>query len=366
MAQVLIIEPDELTVIALKKVFLGDDEIKLKFIEDFSRAQEILNGNPQNKEIYEKLRLSHEEAKKEFQEAATGEITAKTINDNAAELLEKYENQLEILNNPETDSKKASAVIQIAAEKEVQNLKKTQVESLQKEIENLKIAMKGHKDALLAAAKLKGEKEKISTEKLNTAEEAKARIPAAADQIYTVLMISNKLLLPTVAQWLENFKNKITFEPNKEIKIIVLGFEFDEKSVKKYLAPRVSDYMIKPVDELLARQNIKFLALTGKKAKREVYSLQVKEPIDLVFEYELEAISETSFSIKSKEKFEINSFKVFDSELFLRKNQKSVLAKCLNSKEQPGGGFSSEFWFVGMDTHLSFQIKNLIKNASKA
>lgn len=362
MAQVLIIEPDELAVTAFKKIFAGDDEIKLKFIENFQQAEEILNGNPQNKDIYEKHKRNYEEAQKEFQEAADSELKAKTTNDNAADLLEKYENQLETLKKPDAASKKAEPP---DVEKEAQNLKKTQIESLEKEIENLNVAMKGHKDALQSATKLKGEKEKISAEKLKTAEEAKARIPAAAEQVYTVLMISNKLMLPTVAQWIENFKIKITFEPNKEIKIVVLGFEFDEKSVKKYLVPRVSDYMIKPVDELLAKQNIKFLALTGKKAKREVYSLQVKEPIDLVFEYELEALSEVSFSIKSKDKFEINDFKVFESDLFLRKNQRSVLAKCLNSKEQSGGGFLSEFWFVGMDTNLAFQIKNVIKNAPK-
>lgn len=362
MAQVLIIEPDELAVTAFKKIFAGDDEIKLKFIENFLQAEEILNGNPQNKDVYEKHQRNYEEAQKEFHQAEDDELKAKTTSDNAADLVEKYEKQLETLRKPDADAKKE---IQSDAEKEAQSLQKTQIETIEKEIENLNVAMKGHKDALQAATKLKGEKEKIATEKIKIAEEAKARIPAAAEQIYNVLMVSNKLMLPTVALWLENFKTKITFEPNKEIKIIVLGFEYDEKSVKKYLVPRVSDYMIKPVDELLAKQNIKFLALTGKKAKREVYSLQVKEPVDLIFEYELEAISEVSFSIKSKEMFEINDFKVFESELFLRKNQRSVLAKCLNSKEQSGGGYLSEFWFVGMDTNLAFQIKNVIKNPPK-
>ena len=114
----------------------------------------------------------------------------------------------------------------------------------------------------------------------------------------------------------------------------------------------------------MARQNVKFLAL-DKKAKREVYSLQIKEPIDLVFEFEIEAVSEYSFSVISQEKFEVNAFRAFNSDLFLRKEQRSILGKCLSSIEKSGGGFSSEFWFVGMDNHLAFQIKSIIKNASK-
>lgn len=107
MAQVLIIEPDELAVTALKKIFSGNDEIKLNFVENFIQAEEFLNGNPKNKDVYEKHRRAYEEAQKEFQEAAASEMKAKTTNDDASELLEKYKNQLESLKNPEVDSTSA-------------------------------------------------------------------------------------------------------------------------------------------------------------------------------------------------------------------------------------------------------------------
>lgn len=371
MTQIMVIEPEEIVVTALKKTFENDDDIKLKFVENFTAAAEILNGNPKNKDVFEKFKAVYEEAKKEFEEAAAKEITAKAVSDNSSEILEKYRSELTALVNPDTSLKKNASVsadekpaTAVTTEETPQELD-ARKQSLENGIERLSSELKNQKELLLAATKLKTEKEKIALEKQIIAEKAQAEIPATADQVFSVLMISSKLLLPDVTQWLENFKKTITFESNKDIKIIVLGFEFDEKSVKKYLNPRISDYMIKPVDELLARQNIKFLAATDKKSKREVYSLKIQAPVDLVFEYELESLSEFSFSIKSQEKFVISEFKIFSSELFLRKGQQSVIGKCLSSTDLSGGQFSSEFWFVGMDTHLAFQIRNVIKNAPK-
>lgn len=379
MAQIMVIEPDELVVSALEKIFRGDEEVKLTFGDDFASAMEILNGNPVFKDVYGKNKAVYDSAKEELLAATRNEVAAKTTWENAAELLEKYQANLESILKPDKDEKKSAKPVPAAAppaegnalqaegkpEEPIKEIEE-QKQNLIKEIARLVVEVKNLKEVLLAATKLKAEKEKVAQEKLDIAEEAKAKIPPANEEIYSVLVISSALLVPTVAKWVENFEKMLTFQPNKETKIIVLGFEFDEKSVKKYLNQRISDYMIKPVDELLARQNIKFLALTDKKPKREVYSLQIKEPVDLVYEYELESISEFSFLINSKYKFEVNEFRAFNCDLFLRKGQKSVLAKCLTSVEKTGGGFSSEFWFIGMDTHLSFQIKNVIKNAPKA
>lgn len=376
----MVIEPDELVTSALEKIFRGDEEVKITFADDFESAMEILNGNPVFKDVYGKNKAVYDVAKEELLEATRNEVSAKTAWNNAAELLEKYQSNLETISNPTKDEKKpekpvpaappapaegiAAAKPEAKPEEPIKEIEE-QKQSLVKEIARLVVEVKSLKETLLAATKLKAEKEKTAQEKLDIAEEAKAKIPPANEEIYSVLIISSTLLLPNVTKWVENFEKILTFEPNKATKIIVLGFESDEKSVKKYLNQRISDYMIKPVDELLARQNIKFLALTDKKPKREVYSLQIKEPVDLVYEYELESISEYSFLINSSNKFEVNEFRAFNCDLFLRKGQKSVLAKCLTSVEKTGGGFSSEFWFIGMDTHLSFQIKNVIKNAPK-
>lgn len=368
MAQIMVVEPDELVVNAIEKIFRGDEEVKITFEDDFASAMEILNGNPVFKDIYGKNKAVYDAAKEELLDATRKEVSAKTAWENSAELLEKYQTNLESIMKPDKDEKKSTAPVAPATGKPEEPIKEIeeQKQNLIKEIERLVTEVKKFKEVLLAATKLKAEKEKIALEKLGIAEEAKTKIPPANEEIYSVLVISSVLLVPTVAKWVENFEKILTFQPNKEIKIIVLGFEFDEKSVKKYLNKRISDYMIKPVDELLARQNIKFLALTDKKPKSEVYSLQIKEPVDLVYEYELESISESSFLINSQYKFEVNEFRAFNCELFLRKGQKSVLAKCLTSVDKPGGGFLSEFWFIGMDTHLAFQIKNVIKSAPKA
>lgn len=361
MAQIMVVEPDELVVTSLKKIFRDDNEIKLTFVENFNSAVEILNGNPKYKDAYEKLKAAYEGVKTELLEATQKEVTAKTARENTADLLLKYKTNLESLEKPEAAAVPPTEVKPTEPVKEIEEQK----QNLKKEIERLSLEVKNQQSALVAATKTKSEKEKITQEKLNIAEEAKKKIPAANDEVYSVLVISSVLLTPTVAKWVENFSKIMTFESNKAIKIVVLGFEFDEKSVKKYLDPRISDYMIKPIDELLARQNIKSLASSDKKTKSEVYSLQIKEPVDLIFQYELESMSEFSFVISSQEKFETNEFRVFNCDLFLRKGQKSVLAKCLSSSDKPGGGFLSEFWFSGMDTHLAFQIRNVIKNAPK-
>lgn len=375
MAQIMVVEPDELVITALTKIFRGDDEVQLTFAENFAAAIESLNGNPKFKATYEKHKGVYEAAKAELQAATQKAVAAKATMDSTFEILAKYQSDLEAIMNPEADDKKAKTptpapkpeAAPAADAKPAEAVKETeeQKQNLIKEIARLNAEMKAHKEALTLATKLKTEKEKIEQEKLSIAEEAKANIPSENNEVYSVLVISSALLVPNVQHWVENFEKILTFPPNKEIKIIILGFEFDEKSVKKHLNPRISDYMIKPIDELLARQNIKFLALTDKKPQREVYSLQIKEPVDLVFEYTLESISELSFVIGSRDKFEVNEFKAFNCNLFLRKGQKSVLAKCLSSTEKTGGGFLSEFWFAGMDAHLAFQIKNVIKNAPK-
>ncbi len=379
MAQVMVVEPDELVVTSLEKAFKGDEEVKLNFAKDFASAMEILNGNPLFKDVYGKGKALYEAAKEEFLEATRKEVAAKTAAQSAQELLEKYENNIETITDGEADPKKAAkapaapaaapvagAAPPVEAPPEVKTSEvDEQKQNLIKEIARLTNELKSLKQVLMEATKVKSEKEKIAQDKQVIADLAKAKIPSEKEEIYNVLVISSALLLPSVTKWVENFEKTLTFQPNKEIKIIVLGFESDEKNVKKYLNQRISDYMIKPVDELLARQNVKFLALTDKKPKSEVYSLQIKEPVDVVYEYEIESIAESSFLINSTHKFVENEFRAFNCDLFLRKGQKSVLAKCLTSVEKTGGGFLSEFWFIGMDTHLSFQIKNVIKNAPK-
>lgn len=367
MRQVMVVEPDELAVTALNKIFKNDEEVRLTFAENLATAIELLNGNPKDQEFYEKCKTVSDEARAAFQEAAAKELSAKTIHDNADEILKKYQNELETLTKPEPSEKQQplskaeppSTAAETSLESESQKL------VLEKQIEKLQKELITYKEALQVASRIKSENEKIMLTKQNITEETKTKIPAPSEQSYPVIMIANKLLLPNVKNWLEDFKKLVTLEINKEIKIIVLGFEFDEANIKKYLVPGISDYMIKPIDELLALQNIKFLALSDKKTKREVYSLQIKEPVDLVFEYELTALSEYSFAISSNEIFQINEFKAFNSDIFLRKGQRSVLGKCLNSAKQPDGKVISEFWFVGMDTHLAFQIKTVIKSAAK-
>jgi hypothetical protein len=362
-AQIMLIEPDELAVIALKKIFLGDGEVSLITVDDIKNGLELLNGSPEKKEVFEKLNSKAEAIKNELQIATSNALNAKTIYERASELLQKYEKQIENLNTPEAKDSKITTAPLSSGESEPDH--QEQKKNLESEIIRLRIEIQKQKDALQEASKVKEEKEKILTVQEKARDEAKAELPNEANLIYSVLMISCKLLTPTVNDWIENFKKSIFFDLNKDIKIIVLGFEADEKTVRKYLNPRVSDYMIKPIDELLARQNIKFLALKDNKAKREVYTLQIKETVDLVFEYELDSLSEVSFQIKSKEEFQINDFKVFNSELFLRKGQKSVLGKCISSKKSSDEIFLSEFFFVGVDSQLLFQILNVIKNVSK-
>ena len=340
MAQIMVFEPDEIAATALKKAFAEDTEVRLVFISDFKKAIEILNGNPAFKATYRDLQASADAAKKEFLAAAASESGAKNSHDNMREILEKLQSDQEATKDPAIDKKE-----------------------LEGEISNRIAELKNFRDALFVATKLKAEKEKIFNAKEAEADLAKSKVPLPEDQRYGVLLISSQFILPKAQEWLESFRKSLLPEPNCTIRVVILGFDAAEKTVKKFLIPGISDYMIKPVDELLARQNLKFLALGENNAKREVYSLQIKQPVDLIFEYELEGLSEFSFVLKSKDKFEVNEFRAFNCELFLRKNQISVLGKCLSSNEKPEGGFASEFWFVGMDTHLAFQVKNVLKAA---
>ncbi len=340
MAQIMVFEPDEIAATALNKAFADDTEVKLVFISDFKAANEILNGNPVFKAAYQELQAGADAAKKELLAAAASESGAKNSHDNLKEILENLQSELEATKKSEVEKK-----------------------DLESELSGRLVELKNLREVLFAATKLKAEKERIFNTKEAEADLAKAKIPSQEDQRYGVLLISSQFILPKVQEWLEGFRKSLLPEPNSAIRVVILGFDAAEKTVKKFLIPGISDYMIKPVDELLARQNLKFLALGESNTKREVYSLQIKQPVDLIFEYELEGLSEFSFVIKSKDKFEINEFRAFNCELFLRKNQISVLGKCLSSTEIPEGGFVSEFWFVGMDTHLAFQIKNVLKAA---
>lgn len=340
MSQIMVFEPDEIAATGLKKAFADDTEVRLVFISDLKEAIETLNGNPADKSTYSELQAGTDAARKEFQTAANAESSAKSSHDNAAEISERLQNEKAEIKDPATETK-----------------------DLESEITARLGELKNLREAMLSATRLKAEKEKAFIALDAQAELAKARIPTPEDQIYGVFLIASQFILPNAKAWLESFRKQLLPEPNSGIRIVILGFDAAEKTAKKYLIPGISDYMIKPIDELLARQNLKSLTLGENKAKREVYSLKIKDPVDLIFEYELEGLSENSFVISSKNKFEVNEFRAFNCEHFLRKNQISVLGKCLNSTEKPEGGFTSEFWFVGMDTHLAFQIKNLLKAA---
>ena len=102
----MVIETDEIAAAALEKIFFGDAEAKLVFVDDFKAALEIVNGNPANKEVFEKFNAGFEVAKKEFQVAATQEATVKAAHDNCREILEKYQGKLDALKKPRPQSKK--------------------------------------------------------------------------------------------------------------------------------------------------------------------------------------------------------------------------------------------------------------------
>ncbi len=359
MEQIIVVEPDEIVALALKKAFAEDLEVKLIFKNDLKEIYELLNGSPTNKSVLQKLNSELAEIKKQFQLAAASDSAAKSAMENATEILGKHKSELEALKNPDPKLKKTEVETETP-----ENIEKQKLE-LGVEILRLEESVKGLRDSLNITTKTKLEKERLLKETETSVDEAKLRVPPSEDQLYKVILISNKFLVPDAEAWIAGFRKAISFESNKEIKVVVLGFEFDEKTVKKFLISGISDYMIKPVDELLAKQNLKFLALGDSKAKREVYSLKINDPVDLIFEYDLKGLSEYSFVIESKESFTVNDFKAFNCDLFLRKGQKSVLGKCLSSKESGEGRYLSEFWFVGMDTHLSFQIKSVIKAAAK-
>ena len=170
-------------------------------------------------------------------------------------------------------------------------------------------------------------------------------------------------LKPTPAKKVEEFLLAISFEANQKVPVVVTGSEAADASIKKYLVPGVFDYLVKPVDELLVRQNLKYLAAGKEEMEREVYSLKVNSPVDLIYEYEVVALGELSFTIRSKDKFEVGEFRMFSSDLFLRKLERRMNCRCVASNPVEGaeGVFTSEFWFVGVDPFFLHQLKTVME-----
>ena len=349
MAQILVLDTDPTLKLMLDRIFAADEKFRLLYVSTLPVALEILNGNPAKKTAAAVAKQELDSAVAQVQSVAARVLENKEKMEFALREGLKLEKQIQAAS---AEAAATPAVVEAKAE-----WTKYQTDANQA------------KAAMTEAVQAEAKAQKQADDKRARSEELVKSVPAGADEVIGLCLIADSYLQPNPVEWLSGFKKSITYEPNCKVSVALTGNKATDQLIRKYLIPGIFDYFVKPLDELLAKQNLKFLASEKKELEREVYALAIKSQVDLIYEYEIEAISEQSFTVRSTVPFEKDQFRMFSSELFLRKLERKILARCLqcNKISETEEQYLSEFWFVGVEPFFLHQIRTVIeKSTSKA
>lgn len=346
MAQILVLDPEPTLKVILDRIFADDDKFRLLYVSSLPVALEILNGNPAKKTAATAAKQEFDGAVAQLQGVAARVLENKEKMEFALREGLKLEKQIQAVS---AETAATPAVVEAKAE-----------------WSKYQASANEAKAAMAEAAQAEAKAQKQADEKRARSEELNKSVPAGADEKVGLFLIADSFLQPNPGDWLSGFKKSLTYEINSNVPIAVTGNKATEHLIRKYLIPGIFDYFVKPLDELLAKQNLKFLASEKKELEREVYALAIKSQVDLIYEFEIEAISEQSFSLYSTTPFEKDEFRMFSSELFLRKLERKILARCLQCTKvsETEERYLSEFWFVGVEPFFLHQIRGVIEKST--
>jgi hypothetical protein len=261
---------------------------------------------------------------------------------------------------------------------------------LSKAVDNIKLleTSKAEKDAMMKAnAANVPEAKKIEAEikvidgKLKTENETKAKLEdvvakknkeiegiaknilSAEAKKVSVLLVDRAFLGNTPAAWLADFRGKITLAENKEVPLVVMGYNSELEYIYSVVVPGISDYFIKPVDLLLLKHNTAKLSGKTMEAEDKVYEIQTKALVKVLQIAKVLKLSEFEMTTQVRSPFNPKELVELFADVFNMKKGERILAMCkqCDPDETEKGMFTAVFSFVGLSPHIMNEIRKWLK-----
>lgn len=209
-------------------------------------------------------------------------------------------------------------------------------------------------------------------EPLKEEEIPKGKTPDPMDHVYKALntkpydciFIDANEIKGVPEKWLEEFRKKITLEANKNIPLVILNYSDELDVIRKYMIQGAFlDYILKPIDAPLFREKFSLLISKNGAYKKELYSLQTQQPVNVAYNFTIEDISEFGVIIKCNRQYLVGEFVTFYSPVFKTDKKAEVIGRCYKCEVNPSNKkeFLAKFVFVGVGDNTRKQIRTWMK-----
>lgn len=365
MVRIIVIDKDPKTKEQLREIFKGDENTRLDFFEQLKDALEILNGEPSKREALNKVTTQVSGLKEAI---ANKEVSHKALKEKIQAETQVVKGLEDAKNTAEShfaEKSKAHQALAQTAGADAQAVAKSKIEKEQAE----KLMAEKQKALKAAAEKfnaMEQEEKKLALEVATGKKQLEAAIPAleeaqkknapSTDPVKLVLLDTSFVNKP-MNEWLLEFKNSITFEANKAVALAMLSHNDTFEFVRKFLVSGVQDFFLKPVSNLLLKQNVG--VLTGTNAEKQVFSLKTSANVDLGVSLEIEEISEFDATLTTPGPVQVNSYVTLYGPMFSEQGKQGVFARCLKCDPHPtvSKAFQCRLSFVAMNASANKQLR---------
>lgn len=181
---------------------------------------------------------------------------------------------------------------------------------------------------------------------------------------YDAIFMDASEIRSDVEKWVEEFRKKITLDLNKNIPIVLLSYSDDLDVIRKYVIQgSFLDYVLKPIDAPLFRQKYSLFFSKNASYKKELYTLQTLQPVNVAYNFIIEDISEFGLILKCNRQYLPGEFVTFYSPVFKTDKKAEVIGRCYKCEVNPNNKkeFQAKFVFVGAGDNTRKQIRTWMK-----
>lgn len=211
-------------------------------------------------------------------------------------------------------------------------------------------SIKSLEEQIAKCKELTAKLEKFMIQKSEALEAAKKSQPKANDHKISIVLIDRSFLGNIPSNWIETFREKITFAENKEVPIAVLGYNENFEYIQQTLEGGVIDYFVKPVDLLLFKHNTTKISGKPLDSSQKVYEIKTQADIKMLRRVVVLCISEFELLAQTNFTFSLNEICEFYADQFSADKNGRLLGRCLDCAPDATkkGFYLSTFSLVGL------------------
>lgn len=192
-----------------------------------------------------------------------------------------------------------------------------------------------------------------------------ALIKINAEKFDMLLVAATAIGKSNPIDWLKDMREvKISHPENKNMHFLLMEFDTPIDNIKRLLRSGWSDFIVKPVDNPLLVQKIELHFSSSGAVEKQVYSLQVSQPVGIAIEALFEEISEFGGTIRTTRRLTKGELISLYSAIFSEKGEKGeVLGKIYKENEHPNikGEYQAKVEFIGVHTLILKLIRSWLR-----